>query len=177
MSDATITILFLLFAIIFFVSEIIPLAVTAMLLSVGLALTGVLPAKDAFAGFVDSNVLLFMAMFIIGAAIFETGMAKRIGGYVTRFAKTESHLIIALMLITGLMSGFLSNTGTAAVLIPMVLGLSLDQILIPCAIRSLAARKPSSLLCRASQPSQRAPQLAIPVRLLSIKPPSLAIAM
>ena len=55
--------------------------------------------------------------------------------------------------------------------------LSLDQILIPCAIRSLAARKPSSLLCRASQPSQRAPQLAIPVRLLSIKPPSLAIAM
>lgn len=57
------------------------------------------------------------------------------------------------------------------------LQLSLDQILIPCAIRSLAARKPSSLLCRASQPSQRAPQLAIPVRLLSIKPPSLAIAM
>lgn len=57
------------------------------------------------------------------------------------------------------------------------LALSLDQILIPCAIRSLAARKPSSLLCRASQPSQRAPQLAIPVRLLSIKPPSLAIAM
>ena len=55
--------------------------------------------------------------------------------------------------------------------------LSLDQILIPCAIRSLAARKPSILLCRASQPSQRAPQLAIPVRLLSIKPPSLAIAM
>ncbi len=58
-----------------------------------------------------------------------------------------------------------------------VLVLSLDQILIPCAIKSLAARKPSSLLCRASQPSQRAPQLAIPVRLLSIKPPSLAIAM
>ena len=55
--------------------------------------------------------------------------------------------------------------------------LSIDQILIPCAIKSLAARKPSSLLCRASQPSQRAPQLAIPVRLLSIKPPSLAIAM
>ena len=57
------------------------------------------------------------------------------------------------------------------------LSLSLDQILIPCAIKSLAAKKPSSLLCRASQPSQRAPQLAIPVRLLSIKPPSLAIAM
>ena len=124
MSDAVITILFLLFAIIFFVSEIIPLAITAMLLSVGLTITGVLSAKDAFAGFVDSNVLLFMAMFIIGAAIFETGMAKRIGGHVTRFAKTESQLIIALMMITGVMSGFLSNTGTAAVLIPMVVGIA-----------------------------------------------------
>lgn len=124
MSDSTITILFLIFAIFFYVSEIIPLAITAMVLSVGLTITGVLPAKEAFAGFVDPNVLLFMAMFIIGAAIFETGMAKRIGGYVTRFAKTEFQLIIALMLITGFMSGFLSNTGTAAVLIPMVLGIA-----------------------------------------------------
>ena len=75
---------------------------------------------------------------------------------------------------TGNLVGALVGWVVAAV---CLLFLSLDQILIPCAIRSLAARKPSSLLCRASQPSQRAPQLAIPVRLLSIKPPSLAIAM
>lgn len=124
MSDASITIFFMLFAVVFFVSEVIPLAVTAMLLSVGLTLTGVLSAKEAFAGFVDPNVLLFMAMFIIGAAIFETGMARRIGGQVTRFAKTEKQLIVALMVITGVMSGFLSNTGTAAVLIPVVMGIA-----------------------------------------------------
>ena len=45
-------------------------------------------------------------------------------GIVTKFAKTERQLIISVMLITGLMSGVLSNTGTAAVLIPVVIGIA-----------------------------------------------------
>lgn len=45
-------------------------------------------------------------------------MANKIGGLVTKFAKTEKMLIVAIMVIVGIMSGFLSNTGTAAVLIP-----------------------------------------------------------
>lgn len=51
-------------------------------------------------------------------------MANKIGGLVSRFAKTERQLTVALMLITGLMSGFLSNTGTAAILIPVVIGIA-----------------------------------------------------
>ncbi|OLR65015.1 SLC13 family permease [Peptoniphilus porci] len=124
MNTQTITIGFLLFAIIMFAWERIPLWVTAMIVAVGLVLTKVLEAKDAFAGFTDSNVLLFIAMFIIGAAFFETGMAQRVGGLVTKFAKTERQLIAAIMIITGLMSGILSNTGTAAVLIPVLIGIS-----------------------------------------------------
>ncbi|MBR4131932.1 MAG: SLC13/DASS family transporter, partial [Oscillospiraceae bacterium] len=62
--------------------------------------------------------------FIVGGALFETGMANEIGGIVTKFAKTERSLIIAIMVIVGLMSGVLSNTGTAAVLIPVVIGIS-----------------------------------------------------
>lgn len=124
MNTQTITIGFLLFAIIMFAWEKIPLWVTAMIVAVGLVVTKVLEPKDAFAGFTDSNVLLFMAMFIIGAAFFETGMAQRIGGLVTKFAKTERQLIAAVMIITGLMSGILSNTGTAAVLIPVLIGIS-----------------------------------------------------
>lgn len=124
MSTTTITIGFLLFAVIMFALEKIPLWVTAMIVAVGLAVTGVLDPKDAFAGFTDSNVLLFIAMFIIGAAFFETGMAQKVGGLVTKFAKTERQLIAAVMIITGLMSGVLSNTGTAAVLIPVLIGIS-----------------------------------------------------
>ena len=124
MGPEIITLIFLVAAIVLFTTEVIPLSVTAMLLSTGFAITGVLEPTEAFAGFVDSNVLLFMAMFIIGAAIFETGMAKQIGSVVTKFAKTERQLIVAVMLITGLMSGLLSNTGTAAVLIPVVIGIA-----------------------------------------------------
>ncbi len=63
-------------------------------------------------------------MFIVGGALFETGMANKIGGIVTKFAKTERMLIIAIMVIVGVMSGVLSNTGTAAVLIPVVIGIA-----------------------------------------------------
>ena len=114
MSPSTITLLFLLFAVIMFVLEKIPLGVTSMIVCIGLVVTGVLDVKTAFAGFIDSNVILFVAMFIVGGALFETGMANKIGGIVTKFAKTERMLIIAIMVIVGLMSGILSNTGTAA---------------------------------------------------------------
>lgn len=124
MSLSTITLLFLAFAVVMFVWEKIPLALTAMIVCIGLTITGVLDAKAAFAGFVNSNVILCVAMFIVGQALFETGMANKIGSLVTRFAKTERQCIIAVMLITGLMSGFLSNTGTAAVLIPVVIGIA-----------------------------------------------------
>ena len=91
---------------------------------VGLVVTGVLEWQTAFAGFIDSNVILFVAMFIVGGALFETGMANKIGGIVTHFAKKERQLIVAIMVIVGVMSGFLSNTGTAAILIPVVIGIA-----------------------------------------------------
>ncbi|MFR7841978.1 MAG: SLC13 family permease [Gallintestinimicrobium sp.] len=51
-------------------------------------------------------------------------MANEIGSLVTKFARTERGLIVAIMVIVGMMSGFLSNTGTAAVLIPVVIGIA-----------------------------------------------------
>lgn len=124
MSQITITLIFLLFAIVMFMWEKIPLGLTSMIVCVGLVVTGVLEWQTAFAGFIDSNVILFVAMFIVGGALFETGMANKIGGIVTHFAKTERQLIVAIMVIVGVMSGFLSNTGTAAILIPVVIGIA-----------------------------------------------------
>ena len=124
MSQITITLLFLLFAIVMFMWEKIPLGLTSMIVCVGLVVTGVLEWQTAFAGFIDSNVILFVAMFIVGGALFETGMANKIGVIVTHFAKTERQLIVAIMVIVGVMSGFLSNTGTAAILIPVVIGIA-----------------------------------------------------
>lgn len=124
MEPITITLCLLVFAIIMFVWEKVPLAVTSMVVCVALVLTGVLDLKQAFAGFIDSNVILFVAMFIVGGALFETGMANKVGGVITHFAKTEKQLIFIIMVVVGVMSGFLSNPGTAAVLIPVVIGVA-----------------------------------------------------
>lgn len=124
MEPITITLCLLVFAIVMFVWEKVPLAVTSMVVCVALVLTGVLDLKQAFAGFIDSNVILFVAMFVVGGALFETGMANKVGGVITHFAKTEKQLIFTIMVVVGVMSGFLSNTGTAAVLIPVVIGVA-----------------------------------------------------
>ena len=124
MSQTTITLLFLVFTIISFILEKIPLGLTASICAIGLTLTGVVDATTTFSQYVNSNVILCVGMFVVGQALFETGMANKIGGLVTKFARTEKTLIIAIMVIIGVMSGFLSNTGTSAVLLPVVCGIA-----------------------------------------------------
>ncbi|HJD25966.1 MAG TPA: SLC13 family permease [Candidatus Blautia intestinipullorum] len=124
MDPMVITLILLAFAIVMFVLEKIPLALTSMIVCIALVVTGVLTIEEAFEGFIDTNVILFVAMFIVGGALFETGMANKLGGIVTKFAKTERQLIVTIMVVVGTMSGFLSNTGTAAVLIPVVIGIA-----------------------------------------------------
>src|SRR5699024_6039853 len=103
------------FAMVMFFWEKFPVEFTAMAVLIGLIVTGVLEPKEAFAGFTDSAVLLYMAMFIVGDALFLTGAATKLGGLVTKFSQTEKHSIILIMIISGIASGFLSNAGTAAI--------------------------------------------------------------
>ena len=104
MSQTTITLLFLVFTIISFILEKIPLGLTASICAIGLTLTGVVDATTTFSQYVNSNVILCVGMFVVGQALFETGMANKIGGLVTKFARTEKTLIIAIMVIVGVMS-------------------------------------------------------------------------
>lgn len=124
MDPIIITLLFLIFAMVMFFLEKIPVAMTAMIVLVGYIVTGILTPQEAFKGFTNSSVLLFMAMFIVGDALFITGAAHKIGGVVTKYAKTEKQTIIMIMVTAGLLSGFLSNTGTAAIFIPVILGIA-----------------------------------------------------
>lgn len=175
MNPSTITLLFLLFAILMFVTEKLPLGLTSMIVCCGLVVTGVLDVTTAFAGFIDSNVILFVAMFIVGGALFETGMAGRIGSIVTRFARGERTLIAAIMIIVGSMSGVLSNTGTAAVLIPVVTGIaaksgySRSRLLMPL-VFAAAMGGNLSLIGRTGEPDrpERTPGNRLIVRIFRI---------
>ena len=142
MDPVQMTLAVLAFATVMFVWEKIPMALTSVIICLLLALSGVLDARSAFSGFINPNVILFVAMFVVGGALFETGMAGRLGGLVTRFARTERQMIVAIMMIVGLLSAVLSNTGTAAVMIPVVIGIaertgfSRSRLLMPLAFAS-----------------------------------------
>lgn len=107
-----------------FVTEIIPLAMTAIGASVACCALGLVPENQIFLGLADSTVVLFGGMFVVGAAMFYTGLAQKIGGGVVRmFGKGENSLMFGIMIIAALMSAVLSNTGTTACLIPVVMGI------------------------------------------------------
>lgn len=113
----------LFFTIIMMVWNKIPIALTAMLSLLILVFTKVLTPSEAFAGFSNSNVILITGMIIIGSAFFTTGMAQDIAAFVLKYAKTETTLLFAVTMVTGLMSGVLSNTGVTAVMLPIVIGI------------------------------------------------------
>ena len=123
--DAKITLIVLGIAAFFFITELIPLAVTAMSVPMILILTKVLSPAQGFAGLQDSNVILFAGMFVVGASLFETGVAKAIGDKVVSLAGgSEIGLTLGVMTLAALMSAVLSNTGTTAVLLPVCIGIA-----------------------------------------------------
>jgi sodium-dependent dicarboxylate transporter 2/3/5 len=125
MDPAIITLCVLAVAAFLFVTELIPLAVTAMAACTALGILGVLPSKQVYAGLSNSTVVLFGGMFVIGAAMFKTGLAEAVGLWVVHKAGTgEVKLMGAVMLVTIILSSVSSNTGTVACLMPVVIGIA-----------------------------------------------------
>lgn len=109
---------------ILFVTEKLPLAVTSVFAAIACWVLGLVPIEQVFLGLADSTVVLFGGMFIVGAAMFYTGLAQDIGSQVVKlFGTGEIKLMIGIMIIAAAMSAFLSNTGTTACLIPVVIGI------------------------------------------------------
>ena len=124
MDPAITTLCVLAVAAFLFVTELIPLAVTAMAACTALGILGVLPSKQVYAGLSNSTVVLFGGMFVIGAAMFKTSLAEAIGVAVVKKAGTgEIRLMGAIMLVTIVLSSVSSNTGTVACLMPVIIGI------------------------------------------------------
>ena len=124
MSQAVKCLIMLAVIALFFVTELIPLAVTAMGGAIACGLLGFIPVKQVFSGLSNSTVVLFAGMFVVGASMFYTGLAQKIGGVVVSMVGTgENSLMFGLMTVGTVLSAFLSNTGTAACLLPVALGI------------------------------------------------------
>jgi di/tricarboxylate transporter len=134
----------LLFAILFFITEWLRVDVVALIVVVGLMLSGLLKPAEAIAGFSNPVVLTIAALFVIGGGVLQTGLAATIGNQILKIAGTNpTRLIVTVMLTVALLSAFMSDTGTVAVLLPAVISLaasariSPSKLLIPLSFGSL----------------------------------------
>lgn len=119
-------------------SDIVALCSLALLL-----VTGVLTPGEALAGFSNSAVVIMIGLFVVGGAVFQTGLAKMISGRLLKLAGTsEIKLFFLVMLVTATVAAFVSNTGTVALLLPIVLamakqaGTSPSKLMMPLAFAS-----------------------------------------
>ncbi|MCD8511332.1 MAG: anion permease [Bacillus sp. (in: Bacteria)] len=115
-------------------------AVSALL---ALLLTGLITVPEAFAGFSNSVVIMVAALFIVGEGVFQSGLAQKAGDLLVKKTKnSEWKLTIFMLLLVAVLSGFISNTGTVAILLPVVVSLCRHmqlhpgKLLIPMAFAS-----------------------------------------
>ncbi len=116
---------------------------TALLLLLTLAAGGVITVPQALSGFSNPVVIMIASLFVVGTGIFQTGLASSAGQILLNLSRgNERILLILIMILTALMSGFMSNTGAVAVLLPVVVSAAVkiespaSRFLIPLAYGS-----------------------------------------
>ena len=137
------TIIILLISAALFVSGKVRSDLVALCALLALLLCQVLVPSEALAGFSNTTVIMMVGLFIVGGGIFQTGLAKMIGGQVIKLAGTsEARLFLLVMLVTAMIGGIVSNTGTVALMLPIVVsmaayaGTSSRRLLMPLAFAS-----------------------------------------
>ncbi len=99
--------------------------IVALLVIGSLAFSGLLTPHQALAGFSNPAVITVWAMFILSAALYQTGVARIIGRHLLRLAgHSEVRLIIMIMLSSGILSAFMNNIGVAVLMLPVVMDLA-----------------------------------------------------
>jgi di/tricarboxylate transporter len=119
----TLTVLFV--AMVLFIQGKIRSDIIALLALVILLVFGVLTTQEALSGFANPIILMMIGLFVVGGAIFRTGLAKIVGSQILRIAgDSEEILFIVVMGTTVCIGAFVSNTGTAALMLPIVMSVA-----------------------------------------------------
>lgn len=119
-------------------SDIVALCALVLLL-----LFHILTPDEALSGFSNSIVIMMIGLFVVGGAIFQTGLAKMISSHLLKLAGTsENRLLLLVIIVTAAIGAFVSNTGTVALMLPIVVSLaanakiSSSRLLMPLAFAS-----------------------------------------
>ena len=137
------TLIILLVSSLLFMSGKVRSDLVAMCSLVLLVLLGILSPEEALSGFSDKVVVMMIGLFVVGGAIFQTGLAKMISSKILRLAgDSEVKLLILVMLVTAFIGAFVSNTGTVALMMPIVVSMAMSgninssRLLMPMAFAS-----------------------------------------
>ena len=128
---------------ILFVSGRVRSDLVALCALLALLLCQILTPAEALSGFSNTTVIMMIGLFIVGGGIFQTGLAKMIGSKVMTLAgNSELRLFLLVMIVTSAIGMFVSNTGTVALMLPIVVsmaaaaGTSSRRLLMPLAFAS-----------------------------------------
>jgi len=142
-TDMIFTLTILVIAAALFMSGKIRSDLVAICSLIALVLLGILSPSEALSGFSNSVVIMMIGLFIVGGAIFQTGLAKIASSKMLQLAGTsETRLLVTVMLSTSFIGAFVSNTGTVAVMLPIVVSLAASaninpgRLLMPLAFAS-----------------------------------------
>ncbi len=137
------TIIILIVAVVFFVTGKLRSDIVALCALILLMALGILTPEEGLSGFSNSVVIMMIGLFVVGGAIFQTGLAKMIGGRIMKLAgDSELRLFLLVVLVTAFIGAFVSNTGTVALMMPIVVSLAAksnmntSRLLIPLAYAS-----------------------------------------
>lgn len=110
--------------VVLFLTEKLPIDLTAFLGLTLLIFAGHVSAEQAFTGFASSAVITMLSIFIVSAGLMQTGVADLVGAAIHRFVGSrETPLLVAVMLVAGVLSMFMNNIAATAVLMPAVASL------------------------------------------------------
>jgi len=117
--------------------------IVALIALLILTTSGVITTQEALSGFSNPIVIMMVSLFIVGGAIFNTGLAKKLGAGLSHLGGgSPLKLFLVVVIATGLIGGFVSNTGTVALMLPIVAsmaaasGSSVSRFLMPLAFAS-----------------------------------------
>ena len=119
------TLIILLISAILFVSGKVRSDLVAICALLALLLCQVLTPAEGLSGFSNTTVIMMVGLFIVGGGIFQTGLAKMIGSKVMSLSgNSETRMFLLVMLVTGLIGAFVSNTGTVALMLPIIVSMA-----------------------------------------------------
>lgn len=111
----------------FFMSNLLRADLVAVLALLAFVVTGILQPAEALAGFSNSVVIMIAGLFIVGAGILRTGLAQMAGNLLLRYSgDSEKRLFVLLLIIVASVGAFMSNTGTVALMLPIVVSIAIS---------------------------------------------------